>query len=215
MVSSIILYNDGTHGDVTAGDAIWSNDNSVPAQPTYTIPLGATNSSGWTLRVFAKDASNSTIGAQNGLAHRNGLPAPEIEANFWNIDEINFSVAEADITITKISSVLNDPINGTSNPKAIPGAVIQYCILISNAGNATATQIIATDAIPNNVSFVTGSMASGSNCSNTPTVEDDNAMGPDESDPLGASISGVSLIATANSLAPSTAFALTFQVTVD
>ncbi|QJB70868.1 DUF11 domain-containing protein [Parasphingorhabdus halotolerans] len=213
--SNILLYNDGTHGDVTAGDAIWTNNNSVPAQPTYTIPLGTATTTGWIVRVFAKDASASTIGAQNGLVHRNGLPIPEIEANYWNIDEITFNVTRANISVTKISRVLSDPVNGVTNPKAIPGATLQYCILITNGAGATATAITATDTLPSDVTYVTGSMTSGANCSALTYAEDEDASGADESDPYGASISGSVITANAVSLAPSSAFALVFRVTID
>jgi uncharacterized repeat protein (TIGR01451 family) len=215
VASNIILYNDGTHGDAVAGDAIWTNDNSIPAQPTYTIPLSAANGTGWIVRVFAKDASTSTIGAQNGLAHRNGLPTAETEANYWNIDEITFEVAEADISVTKISSILNDPVNGTSLPKAIPGAVVEYCILISNAGNALATSLSATDTIPANVTYMAASMNSGSNCGSATTPEDDDASGADETDPIGANISGTTLTITNGSLAATSSMAITYRVTID
>ncbi|MEO9634750.1 MAG: hypothetical protein ABJF89_13050 [Parasphingorhabdus sp.] len=215
VASNIILYNDGTHGDATAGDAIWTNDNSVPAQPTYTIPLGTVTSTGWIVRIFAKDASNSTIGAQNGLAHRNGLPVPEIEANYWNIDEILFDVTRANVSVTKISQVLNDPISGGINPKAIPGATVQYCILISNSAGPIATSLSATDTIPGNVTYVAGSMRSGANCGTAATPEDDNAIGADEGDPYGASASGSAVSISAASLAAPDSFAVTFQVTVD
>ena len=165
--------------------------------------------------LFARDASNSTIGAQNGLAHRNGLPAAEIEANFWNIDEISFDVAEADLSVTKVSSVLNDPVNGSTQPKAIPGAVIEYCILISNSGSASAEAITATDTFPANVTYTASSMRSGTSCASASTVEDDDASGADESDPFGASVSGTNLTAIAASLGPADTLALTFQVTVD
>ncbi len=215
VASNIILFNDGTHGDAVAGDAIWTNDNSVPAQPTYTIPLSATNGTGWTVRAFAKDASTSTIGAQNGLAHRNGLPTAEIEANYWNIDEITFDVAEANISVTKISSILNDPVNGAAFPKAIPDAVVEYCILISNAGNAVATSLSATDTIPGNVTYVAASMRSGNNCGTATTAEDDNASGADETDPIGANISGATMTITNTSLAAGDSMALTYRVTVN
>lgn len=216
VASNIILYNDGTHGDAVAGDAIWTNDNSVPAQPTYTIPLSATNGTGWVVRVFAKDASSTAfVGVQNGLAHRNGLPTVEIEANYWNIDEIMFDVAEADLSVTKISSILSDPINGTTLPKAIPGAVVEYCILISNAGNAVATSVSATDTIPGNVSYISSSMNSGNNCGSAATPEDDNASGADESDPIGANIAGTVMTITNASLSATSSMALTYRVTVD
>ena len=47
------------------------------------------------------------------------------------------TVTEPDISVTKISSVISDPINGGSNPKRIPGAVVEYIVAVSNAGNAS------------------------------------------------------------------------------
>ena len=215
VASGITLYNDGTHGDATAGDAIWSNDGTDGGNPTYTIPLSATTSSGWILRVFAKDASSSTLGAaNNGLVHRNGQPAAQIEANYWNIDDFTFAVSGASLTVTKISSVLTDGISA-SNPKAIPGATVRYCITVGNAGPAAATSVSMSDTLQSDLSFISGSMRSGATCGSASTVEDDNASGADESDTIGASISGSTITITNTSLASGANMALTFNVTID
>ncbi|EAQ29871.1 hypothetical protein NAP1_03825 [Erythrobacter sp. NAP1] len=44
------------------------------------------------------------------------------------------------LSVSKVSSVIADPINGTTNPKAIPGATIEYLITVANTGGS------ATDA---------------------------------------------------------------------
>ncbi len=129
--------------------------------------------------------------------------------------DIQFCEPQTALSVTKISTVINDPFNGTTNPKAIPGATVQYCILISNPGTGTADTVVATDNIPGNVTYSPGTMLSGSNCGSAATAEDDDATGPDETDPFGASISGTALTATAAALGPAEAYALTFQVTVD
>ncbi len=215
VASNIRLYNDGTHGDAVAGDATWTNDGSDGSNPTYTIPLSAATSTGWTLRVFADDASNSTLGAaNNGLVHRNGQPAAQTEANYWNIDDFSFDVAGAALSVTKISSVISDGVSA-SNPKALPGAVVRYCITIGNAGPAAADTVSASDTLPANVSFEAGSMRSGNSCGSASTVEDDNATGTDESDPVGASISGSTITITHTSLASGASMALIFSVTID
>lgn len=150
------------------------------------------------------------------LRYGNHTTAPNPPGNqFMNIYDFNYCTPQTTLSITKISQVMNDPVNGTSDPKAIPGAILQYCILISNAGSASAESITATDTIPANVTYNPESMQSGSNCGSANTAEDDDAAGADESDPFGASISGVNLTATAASLGPAEAYALTFQVTVD
>jgi uncharacterized repeat protein (TIGR01451 family) len=211
-----LLYNDGTHGDAVAGDALWSNNNSIPAQPAPTIPVAAASTTGWTMRVFGRDGSSSSIGAQNGLIRGPGSgAAAETQANFWNIDEILFNVQGAAVSIVKSSSVVSDPVNGVSaNAKAIPGAVVRYCLLITNGGPATAGTIIATDTLPLTTSFVSGSMKSGASCATAATVEDDNNSGADESDPFGASYAGGTLISITSSLANGGVMALIFDATI-
>ena len=118
------------------------------------------------------------------------------------------------INVTKVSAVISDPVNLTNQPKAIPGAVMEYCILIANTGTATLSNVVATDPLPGNVAFVPGSMTSGASCAAATTVEDDNATGGDEADPFGASLSGTTLTATASTLGGGTAFAIKFRATV-
>jgi len=132
-----------------------------------------------------------------------------------SIADITFCGPETTLSVTKLSQVISDPINNTTNPKAIPGATMEYCILISNSGSANAESITATDVIPANVTYTAASMNSGSNCASASTAEDDDAAGADESDPFGASISGTNLTMTAASLGPAENYALTFRVTVD
>lgn len=216
VATGIKLFNDGTHGDVTANDAIWTNDGSDTANPTYTIPMATLSSTGWLARAFARDASTSTLGsANNGLVHRNGLPSAQVMANYWNIDEANFAVVAGTISVTKVSSVISDPVNGTNNPKAIPGAVIEYCILVSNTGATAVSNVTATDPLPATYSYAPGTMFSGASCAGATTAEDDNATGTDETDPYGASISGTTLTATAGTLSTGGSFALKFRGTVN
>ena len=69
-------------------------------------------------------------------------------------DTDTFVVAAADVEVTKTSRVVSDPVNGTNNPKAIPGATIEYCIVVSNAlGSVTATAVTVNDELPADVTF--------------------------------------------------------------
>lgn len=119
------------------------------------------------------------------------------------------------VSVTKVSSVLSDPVNGTTNPKAIPGAVMEYCILITNNGAASMTSLAVSDTLPANFTYAAGTITSGSNCASATTTEDDNNAGADESDPHGASISAGVLGATASMLTASSSFALKFRGTVN
>ncbi|WP_284125103.1 DUF11 domain-containing protein [Parerythrobacter aestuarii] len=92
------------------------------------------------------------------------------------IHDITFCNPYADLSVTKISSVSSDPVNGATNPKAIPGALIDYLITVSNAGISPADTdtVVITDAGPANakicfdangtglpVAFTDGSPVSG------------------------------------------------------
>lgn len=131
------------------------------------------------------------------------------------IHDITFCRPVATLSIAKTSSVISDPTNGATDPKMIPGAVVQYCILASNSGSATTTSIVVTDTLPANVTYVTGSMTSATSCAGAGTAEDEDAVGADESDPYGMQISGTTMGGTATSIAPSSAFAMRFNVTVN
>lgn len=131
------------------------------------------------------------------------------------IHDISFCRPTANLTIAKTSSVVSDPVNGSTNPKAIPGATMRYCILVTNNGSGTATGINVADPLPAATTFVAGSLRSGTSCAGAATVEDDNAAGADESDPFGASIGGTTVAATTPTLTPGNALAVAFDVTVN
>lgn len=130
------------------------------------------------------------------------------------IHDITFCRPVATLTVTKLSTLISDPVNGTTNPKNIPGAVVEYCILMQNPGSGTATDLVGTDNIPATLTYIANSMFSGTSCAAATTAEDDNATGTDETDPFGASVSGSVLTATATTLSPNGGFALKFRTTV-
>ncbi len=156
VASGVRLYNDGTHGDAVAGDGSWTNDGSVPADPTYTFSGTDPTGSNWQVQVFAADGSTSTVGAPNGLVHIPGQPnTPVNAANFHNVDAQVFTLAGPDILLMKLMQTEYDPFNLTVNPKAIPGARIRYTINASNQGTGAAdnNSVVITDNVPANTEF--------------------------------------------------------------
>jgi uncharacterized repeat protein (TIGR01451 family) len=57
------------------------------------------------------------------------------------------------LTVVKGSEVLSDPVNGTTNPKRIPGSVIRYTVNVTNSGPGTvdSSTVVITDALPSTV----------------------------------------------------------------
>lgn len=61
---------------------------------------------------------------------------------------------------TKSVTVLSDPINGTTNPKSIPGAEALYTITLANTGlgRVDTNTVVLADAIPANTSLFVGNL---------------------------------------------------------
>jgi uncharacterized repeat protein (TIGR01451 family) len=140
---------------------------------------------------------------------------------FPGADNGNFRRADLFLTprlttmnISKLSFVVNDNIS-VSNPKSIPNATVQYCITIANSGTGIATAAAASDNIPSTVTFVPGSMRSGSSCGTAATLEDDDGVGTDDTDQIGASVTGSNVAIVVPKLNPAATIALTFNVTIN
>jgi uncharacterized repeat protein (TIGR01451 family) len=149
------------------------------------------------------------------LRYGNYTTAPANPGNqYMAVHDITICNPVANLSVTKLSNVVSDNVSA-SNPKALPGATVHYCILVSNAGSATATNISVGDPIPPTVTFLPGSILSGTSCAAATTPEDDNATGADESDPFGVSVTGTTLTGIAASLGPTASFAIVFNATVN
>lgn len=120
----------------------------------------------------------------------------------------------ATVNVAKTSFVVSDAIS-LANPKAIPAATVRYCITVTNAGPGTAATISATDSIPANMSYVTGSMLSGSACGTAATTEDDDASDGSELDAVTASHSAGTITINRASLTNGASFAVTFAALIN
>ncbi len=188
------------------------SSNSVAGNVAVGI-AGATDTTaqGTVVVTFASPVDIVTI------EYGNTSGAPANPGNqYMSIHDITFCTPRANLSVTKISSVLTDGVSVT-NPKSIPGAVVRYCILVSNAGSATATSVGASDPIPANLTFVPGSMFSGTTCGAAGTAEDDDAADTGETDPFTMSFNATTFTVAGNaaSLAPAASMALVFNATVN
>ncbi|WP_417622737.1 DUF11 domain-containing protein [Parasphingorhabdus sp.] len=171
---------------------------------------GATDAFGNVVVSFASPVSEIKI------SHGNHIPTTPNNSGTQaiSIHDFTFCRPSTTLSVTKISSIISDPINGTTTPKRIPGAIVQYCILISNSGGTNADMVVTTDTLAGPFTYNPGTMRTGVNCGSATELEDDNNIGADES-PIGASISGSTITATATTLNAGSTMALTFRVTID
>lgn len=127
-------------------------NSSVAFNVTATVSGAATGS-------ITNTASVTVLGHSNSASDTNVLVFPSL-------------------THVKTSTLVSDPFNGTVNPKHIPGAVLDYTLLIANTGPGTVDldSVAVVDPIPPNtrlflgelggagsgpVAFVNGSPSSG------------------------------------------------------
>jgi uncharacterized repeat protein (TIGR01451 family) len=139
-------------------------------------------------------------------------------------DDDQYNVVTATLGVVKTSTIVSDPHNGTTNPKAIPGAVLEYCIDVNNTGASAATTVVVTDAIPSNTTYVAASMksastGSGTSCDlNSGTAEDDDNVDVAELDgrtaDFNVSTAGAVTIRI-NSIAAGAREKMLFRVTVN
>lgn len=172
-----------------AADTLVTFLDEVAADATRTvfvvsdIPLGLTTGSvaGVTLTATGREAGApgtqgaalvQTAGANTSamdtvFADTAGATDAARDAAFSARDD--YTVFTAALSVLKTSSVISDPLNGTTNPKMIPGATVQYCIAVSNAaGGADASTINVNDPLPAQVTYdsvfgirLNGTVASG------------------------------------------------------
>lgn len=89
-----------------------------------------------------KDTVDTVLGEGEGITAEGNT---EYDAQFsaW----AGYEVQSAALAVTKTSCVISDPVNDTTNPKRIPGAVLRYQIQIENTGTSNATDVSVVDTI--------------------------------------------------------------------
>jgi uncharacterized repeat protein (TIGR01451 family) len=79
----------------------------------------------------------------------------------WAYGMFEVGVHTVSLSVTKSATVLSDGVS-TLNPKALPGAIVQYCLTVNNATLTTpAANVSLTDVIPANTTYVPGSINIG------------------------------------------------------
>lgn len=152
--------------------------------------------------------------ACSGAADSNLANGLTIAAGETNIICTYTNSRDTRLSVSKISSITADGVSVT-NPKAVPASTVRYCILVTNTGPGASTAVSATDTLPSFVTYVSGSMRSGTSCATATAVEDDNASGADENDPFGVSVTGSTITGVTASLAANATFAMAFNAIVN
>ena len=79
----------------------------------------------------------------------------------WSMGAVTLAPAVPAFVNLKTVAITSDPVNGTSNPKYIPGAVALYSIQITNtgAGSPDANTVFVFDAVPAHTTLYVGDLS--------------------------------------------------------
>jgi len=91
-----------------------------------------------------------------------------------------YKVIAPTLALVKSSKIISDPFNGTTNPKRIPGATIEYCLVATNTGAGQAASTVVSDNLTTvaGVTYVPGSIytgvtVTGGSCNSDGTLQTD------------------------------------------
>lgn len=161
-------YNSGT--DTARSVATLAPDSCIYVYIVAnadTIANGAVNGAVSVVRLSAEARVATTLAALTQTAGVDTALTEDIvfaDAARDAIEAVDsaYVVASASLGVAKTSTVFSDPFNGTTNPKAIPGAVMEYAIELTNSGGANATGVVITDTLPvTGISYTTATYNSG------------------------------------------------------
>jgi len=235
-------FNAGTDTLVTHLDAVEATIDGNPTAGIRTIfvvadiPAGLVNNDLEVVTLTAGARQNdaaATLGAvftddsatpddkdtvQNVFADGDGPASDDANRDGKHSDDDGYKVVVTALTVTKSVSTINHMIGGdtiTTNPKAIPGAVLEYCLFLENTGAIATTDVIFSDVLPAEVTYETGTLLSGTTCVGAATSEDDNATDADDTTGIGANYNGTTTVAgTVDSIAAGATAAIKFRVKV-
>lgn len=167
----------GTGGSIGAGDTGLVQVVNGTAYIFDEVAAGTTNLGNYTATMAC---TNAASGSTTPLATAVGGTIAPRPGDAITCTITNARRATATLVIEKTSTVISDPVNGTTNPKLIPGAIVEYAITVRNAGTVAvdASSIVIIDTMPGQmafavgtpVSFTNGSTPSGLNTFNAATM---------------------------------------------
>ena len=193
------------------GDIPIARINGDVAGVTLTAQARASGGVGSQGAVIAETVGANTAGMDTVFADVAGPAAGDAARDGKASDDDDYTVSAPTLTVTKQSRVVSDPINGSTNPKLIPGAILEYCIVVTNAaGGAAANSVAISDPLPAQTTFVAASsFLNGTYTGSVPT----GTCNLDGSS--GGSVAAGTLSGTLGTIAAGTTRTLYFQVTIN
>lgn len=228
-VQNIRIFRDDGDNVFDAGDTQTSLLDEVAADATVrvfvvsNVELSQTNGAVVRLQLDAQAFEAGTTGTRGAvITASTGADTDNVEtvladaagvvdaaSDGFHSAEGSYTTSAATLAVSKTSRVISDPVNAATIPKAIPGATVEYCIVVGNAaGSATATNVTITDPVPGDLTFdsafgirLNGTSDGSGNCSADGTA--------------GGSFTGGAVTGTLNDIAAGEERTLYFRATIN
>ncbi len=164
---------------IAVTDSYPSGIRNAAAPATATTCTGATVTaaangaslavSGASLAAGASCTVSATVAGTQAGDQVNTIPAGDLDGVMGPTAVTSVATTQATLVVTpplvasKSSTTASDPINNTTNPKAIPGSFVDFTIAVSNpSGRATdADTVFVSDAIPSGTQLFVGDLGAG------------------------------------------------------
>ncbi|MGB5485318.1 hypothetical protein, partial [Parasphingorhabdus sp.] len=105
--------------------------------------------------LVTQDTGANTAGVETVFADNAGATDSAQDGMHSSGDD--YTIFAVELSVNKTSTVISDPISGVTNPKAIPGATVEYCIAVTNNDTSiSAESVTVSDTIPANLSYDSG-----------------------------------------------------------
>lgn len=160
--STDTLYlNAGTFGDIPA-------DGSLKALIVADTPAVAVNGAtdDYTLVAATVDAGTLNISSQTAGPNTAGVDVVFADSA-GNGDGARdgkhsatgrYTVVGLKVNLVKSVLVYSDPVNGTTNPKPVSGAILRYTVTATVTGGGTVLGVVVTDPVPANSTYQAGTL---------------------------------------------------------
>lgn len=143
----------GTAATVSTGTTPWAQVTPSTVHSFEEVASGSTNLSYYTPTLACTNANGTSTTPLPATVPGTITPVmgDVITCTLTNTPK----PAAVSLIVTKTSAVVSDPVNGTVNPKAIPGAVVRYTISVTNTGRGVVdpATLVMTDPLPAGVTF--------------------------------------------------------------
>jgi uncharacterized repeat protein (TIGR01451 family) len=141
-------------------------DGTVTVFVVVDVPLASGNGSAGNVSLTAVVHAAGT-NATSPMVASSGADTAAVDVVFADsgndgieADFDGYLVESASLSIQKTSSVVRDPVTGAVEPKAIPGAIVEYAVTITNAGSADATNLVVRDTLVGSLLLTLGEYSS-------------------------------------------------------